>query len=62
MAPPSAGSNAATSLLVKPAVSRLAGNRPSRLAAVLAAAAAGAGTAVFVYRLLRSAGDEDTAA
>jgi hypothetical protein len=47
-----------TTFLVDPLVKRLGGARPSRLQAFGAAAVAGVGAGVLVYRVLRS-GDED---
>ncbi len=47
----------ATSLLVKPAVKRLAGEQASRREAVVAAVAAAVAAGVLVYRLLRSGGE-----
>ena len=56
MTRPAEGSMA-TSLLVKPAVKRLAGEQASRREAVVAAVAAAVAAGVLVYRLLRSGGE-----
>jgi hypothetical protein len=51
----------ATSLLVQPAVKRLAGEQPSRWEAAVAAVSAAAAAGVLVYRLLRSHGEQGEA-
>ena len=53
----SAGAEAVSGLVAKPAVKRLSGGKPSRREALFAAMAVGVGAAGLVYRLLRS-GDE----
>jgi hypothetical protein len=43
-----------TSAVADPALERLAGERPGRWRAIVAAVVAGVATAILVYRLLRS--------